>query len=634
MILRALIFFILTGTFVFPVSGQHNSVAGRFKFDVIKGCAPLSVVVDAPECGSLSCNIDFGDGSGPQAMTTTHTYTAPGTYNAIIIFGASGSDIITVQVLPDIQPEFDLVRCAGPANTVFVRITDTNYDEYVVDYGEGAPVVVQKENPNDSHSYLTAGLKSVSVRGRKDTFEDNCTAMTKNITIVPSLTDGSFTQLTAVDGSSIQLGMTLEPFTQYRLQRAINNSTTWQTISDIYNITDFTVNNIQTDDNYYCFRIATFDPCSNSVTGYSDQICSANFDVVADDGFNTLEWNTSVTGVSGYSISKVDPTTTFPPLTASPPAASLNDPDVDCTVLYSYQLVTTYTNGTTSTSLTKEVTAISITPPTTVQNITASVVNNNQVQLVWTQDPAYTPTRYEVFKSALGLTTKIVETTTQNALDNKYYVEAPTCYQIRYKDVCGNESSASAEACPIMLTGYLRNIDNDNSIQLSWTPYGGWTAGALEYTIEKYDRNGQLLETFNPGNVTSYLDVTDDPDNQAYHYFVIAIPNDGTLTPAVSNSIEIIKESNVFYPNAFTPNGDELNDTFQVQGQYIVGFEMKVYNRWGELVFTSNDPANGWDGSFRGNLAPEGTYVFVAKITDQAGRAFERSGSILLLKKK
>jgi gliding motility-associated-like protein len=118
-----------------------------------------------------------------------------------------------------------------------------------------------------------------------------------------------------------------------------------------------------------------------------------------------------------------------------------------------------------------------------------------------------------------------------------------------------------------------------------------------------------------------------------YTFIVYAIPSDPAITPASSNPIKIIKEPNVFYPNAFTPNGDDLNDTFNVGGQFIAGFEMKIYNRWGELVFTSDDVNVGWDGSFRGNIMPEGTYVFIAKITDMAGRTIERSGSVLLLKK-
>lgn len=630
MILRSLIFFILSGTLVITASAQFPSVNNRFTFDKIKGCAPLTVIVDAPECGSTSCNIDFGDGSGGQPMIYTYTYTTPGIYSARIIFGASGSDLINVEVLPDIQPEFDIVRCAGAANTIFVRITDTTYDDYTITYSDGASVPAGPGG-SDTHTFATSGAKSVSVKGRKTGYEDNCTARVKNITIAPSLIDGAFTQLSVLDGTSLQLGMTLEPFTQYRLEMATNNATTWQNAGDIYAITDLTIDNLSTDNNFYCFRIATFDPCSNTVTGYSDQICSVNFDVTADNRFNHLEWLTSSTGITGYSISKADPNTTFTPLASIPPAESLDDSDVDCTITYTYQLVATYSNGSTSTSLSKETTSRSTTPPTAVQNISASVVSPNQVDLVWTQDPEYTATSYEIFRSALGFTTKFADTPQNNTIDNDYSAAFVTCYQIRYRDVCGNESDVSLEACPMMLTGF---VDRDNSAHLSWTPYNGWSGGVSGYSIEKYDASGQLVQTFTIGNVTSFVDDTQDPNNQVHNYIIVAVPNDGTVTPATSNTLTITKESYVFYPNAFTPNGDELNDIFYVSGQFIAEFEMKIYNRWGELMFTSNDPLIGWDGSSRGNVMPEGTYVFFAKITDLAGRTFERTGSILLLKKK
>lgn len=630
MILRALIFFILSGTLVITAYAQpYPSVNGRFEFDKIKGCAPLTVIVTAPECGSTSCNINFGDGSGGQPMVYTYTYNTPGTYNAQIIFGASGSDQITVEVLPDIQPEFDIVRCAGAANTIFVRITDTNYDTYTITYSDGA---TSTEGPggDDSHTFASAGAKSVSVKGRKTGYEDNCTARVKNITIDPVLINGAFTQLTVLNPTSIQLGMTLEPFTQYRLERAVNNSTTWQNVGDVYNITDLTINGLSTDANFYCFRLATFDPCSNSVTGYSEIICSVNFDVSADNRFNALEWQTDATGMSGYTISKADPATTFTPLASTPPSTSLDDNDVECKITYTYQLVATYANGSTSTSLSKQVTSISTTPPTAVQNITASVISPKQVSLVWTQDPEFTTAGYEVFRSALGFTTQFATTTETSTIDNEYSTSIVMCYKIRYSDVCGNESDVTIEACPIMLTGF---VDRDNSRHLSWTPYGGWAGGVSGYTIEKYDADGQLIQSFTIGNTTSYLDDTADPDTQVYNYVVMAIPNDAAVTPAVSNAFTIVKESYVFYPNAFTPNGDNLNDIFFVSGQFIAEFDMKVYNRWGELMFASPDPAIGWDGSFRGNAMPEGTYVFVAKITDFAGRTFERTGSILLLKK-
>ena len=61
---------------------------------------------------------------------------------------------------------------------------------------------------------------------------------------------------------------------------------------------------------------------------------------------------------------------------------------------------------------------------------------------------------------------------------------------------------------------------------------------------------------------------------------------------------------------------------------------MKIFNRWGELLFATSDISTGWDGTYRGNDMPEGTYTFIANITDRAGRTFKRSGSVLLLRKR
>jgi gliding motility-associated-like protein len=188
----------------------------------------------------------------------------------------------------------------------------------------------------------------------------------------------------------------------------------------------------------------------------------------------------------------------------------------------------------------------------------------------------------------------------------------------------------SLEACPIKLTGTLAN---DNNINLSWTAYTGYENGVNHYTIEKYTSGGTLLESTDVTE-TTYTDETADLNVQMYIYVVKAIPNMAGVSLSISNTISVIKDPNLFYPAAFTPNGDNLNDVFNVYGQYITDFEMDIYNRWGELMFTTTQLDIGWDGSFKGNAMPEGTYTFVANIKDLAGRTFKKSGTVLLLRKK
>jgi len=74
----------------------------------------------------------------------------------------------------------------------------------------------------------------------------------------------------------------------------------------------------------------------------------------------------------------------------------------------------------------------------------------------------------------------------------------------------------------------------------------------------------------------------------------------------------------VYIPNAFSPNGDGLNDTFGPKGDYICNFEMYIFDRWGMNLFYTNDLNKGWDGTVFGGSKPvqEDTYIYLIKLTD------------------
>lgn len=224
-------------------------------------------------------------------------------------------------------------------------------------------------------------------------------------------------------------------------------------------------------------------------------------------------------------------------------------------------------------------------------------------------------------------------TTTATFTDINYTGTESFCYRINYRDVCGNNSDPGLDVCPMVLTGTL---NSDNSINLNWTAYEGWLNGVNHYEVDKYNATGTLVQTFNTGTATSLLDDVTDLTNQIYRYVVRAIANDAGLGTTISNKIEIIKEPKLYYPTAFTPDGQgpAENEVFKVFGQYLASLELRIFNRWGELLFVTTDMDQGWDGRFRGREQPEGTYAFVARITDLAGRTFNRSGSVVLLRKK
>lgn len=90
----------------------------------------------------------------------------------------------------------------------------------------------------------------------------------------------------------------------------------------------------------------------------------------------------------------------------------------------------------------------------------------------------------------------------------------------------------------------------------------------------------------------------------------------------------------VLVPNAFTPDGDQLNNVFQpVWYDNSMQFEMWIYNRWGENIFYSNEPNAYWDGSANGQLVPEGVYVWTIKYIEyDTGLPKEISGHVVVLR--
>lgn len=94
----------------------------------------------------------------------------------------------------------------------------------------------------------------------------------------------------------------------------------------------------------------------------------------------------------------------------------------------------------------------------------------------------------------------------------------------------------------------------------------------------------------------------------SYYVFVIGENN---CTNEDSIEVENICEAEVYAPDVFTPNGDGTNDYFLPKGKYLQSYELRVYNRWGEVVFATRNIDEGWDGFYRGKPADQGAYGFV-----------------------
>jgi gliding motility-associated-like protein len=95
----------------------------------------------------------------------------------------------------------------------------------------------------------------------------------------------------------------------------------------------------------------------------------------------------------------------------------------------------------------------------------------------------------------------------------------------------------------------------------------------------------------------------------------------------------VTKDYNVYIPNAFTPNEDGNNDVFIPVGYGLSEIRLNIFDRWGVLIFTSNETSIGWDGSYKGKQCEQGVYVYQTEIKTMAGTTIERTGHVTLLPK-
>jgi len=126
------------------------------------------------------------------------------------------------------------------------------------------------------------------------------------------------------------------------------------------------------------------------------------------------------------------------------------------------------------------------------------------------------------------------------------------------------------------------------------------------------------------------------PDTGVYEVVLTVFHPDNNCPDTLSKIIDVIPTVDFFFPNAFTPNNDSSNDEFLGLGYYggVVDFELLVFNRWGEMVFETTDPREGWNGRAfnNGDTAPQGVYVYKAKYRDPRGKDFSTDGHITLLR--
>ncbi len=138
--------------------------------------------------------------------------------------------------------------------------------------------------------------------------------------------------------------------------------------------------------------------------------------------------------------------------------------------------------------------------------------------------------------------------------------------------------------------------------------------------------NGEITD-YSPGTTPEVI--YDTPGNYSVSLHLV---NEGNCPDSAFVDLCILPPTELFVPDAFSPNGDLMNDVLYVRGKGITELELVIYNHWGEAVYESRDPEQGWDGTHRGEPAASGNYAYrlVALVNDW--KRVEQTGNILLVR--
>ena len=114
----------------------------------------------------------------------------------------------------------------------------------------------------------------------------------------------------------------------------------------------------------------------------------------------------------------------------------------------------------------------------------------------------------------------------------------------------------------------------------------------------------------------------------------LTVQSAGGCSDAITNCLVIEPEYTFYIPSGFTPNGDGLNPVFAPKGQNIAEFTMRIFDRWGNMIFKSGSVNEGWDGKVqnKSEVAQQDVYVYNIDVKDNLGKKHKYIGTVTIVK--
>ena len=587
------------------------------------------------------------------------TYNTPGTYTPVLtVTDANGCSVPMI-------PANDSIKIFAPpvanftGDSLFVCIPGlVNFDNNSTNgsgnitssawtFGEPSPQTVP--NAGDGvHTYLTGGLMDVSLivtdaNGCKDTLvkEDYVKVIPNVPPTVPPIQSVSVLNDQNIKITFSKYPNTLEDFGQYLLYRQPQGQAP-VLIKNVGNILDTvyvdTVANASAQ--YYCYFLKFINRCG-TLSGEGTKHCTINAKTVPLPDALHLTW----TPYKGFPVKQYNIYRVYDYSPQSQVAwdivpgndTSYIDESMFCTVPVTYRVeaVELGGNGNTSTSDTSKMAPYHLNSLTPV-NTTVATVQEDHIFVKW------------VIPDNIGHLKKII--INRNSGDGNGYVQiaelAPN--KVSYEDADVNvwEKSyqykiAILDSCddvtPLGRTGktmLFRAFQYNGSIRFNWTPYVEWQDNVKAYSIELLDMGSNIYIPIAQisGEDTTFIDYESHINQEKNCYRVRALEKNGNNQSSLSNKVCIDIYPLIYVPTAFSPNGDGINDIFYTKGNFMMEYEIKIIDRWGNLVFESTSPDATWDGTYKGKPVPEGAYMVKIHFMGTSGFPDDYKGTVTIIR--
>jgi gliding motility-associated-like protein len=629
---------------------------GNYSITPDFGCAPLKVEMKSNSTNVVKFEWDFGDGILDTNANTSHIYTRDGRFiPSLTLVDSAGCKIglppiDTIMVLPNPQVSFSVskkINCLGAdveikgnvtsvnAVTSYLWKIDTNTFSFQgpINYNcnrvGDIPVLFEVTDINNCKGIL---IDSFAIQVFRDSIAPLKPTPLRASVVNDEQVDFSFNRSPEADFDHYLI--------QFDFNGEIPNQT--RTITDILD-TIPVFSNLNTRFYTYSYKMQTVDACRN-VSEISEKHTTMELKAKGITNAVSLKWLPYLgwDTIWAYEIFRLNTSNNLFEIIGRVNDTTLNfiDSQTYCHKLFTYKIKAINSSKSSWSDTASAIPLFDANTPNT-RTLRVTVEDNGSVLLQWFKRKHKYPFKYVInrYSNDPIRRNKRIELSSLDSfyIDKDVDVNAFSySYYVQLEDECGGIGLPSNEAKTILL---LVDIEKNDKLtedpKIYWNAYQDWASGISRYDVFFYnDSIGtmQLIaskkETDSLETSHAYLNFKQDD----YCYRVVAYQKDSNWVESWSNIACMATKPRLFAPNAFTANADKINDGFLLKGVFIKQYNLRIYDRWGTLVFETNNLNQAWDGTFGNEPAPAGVYVFIANAYGRKGDYVTLKGNVTLLR--